>query len=217
MVGDGLISAMGGAGTANGGGGGSGGRFIMNYLRSYLSSSNPKQSYYWEGRHDVSGGAGGAIAASFQAGSAGESGTAYHSKCFPGYSGVFCRACPVGFYKYDYSFGDCIPCTNRPEAAHYTKRGEDTSMCAYQCNALRESSEYNKDCLDLVSLEVQRLGGVVPFFALLGVFLIVSLLLFSALSYRSQQISEELKDLPETLYYLWEEDYGEVNMRGRTS
>jgi len=27
------------------------------------------------------------------------------------------------------------------------------------------------------------------------------------LSYRSQQIGEELKDLPETLYYLWEEDY----------
>lgn len=34
---------------------------------------------------------------------------------------------------------------------------------------------------------------------------------------RSQQISEKLKDLPETLYYLWEEVYNEVNMRGRTS
>ena len=90
-------------------------------------------------------------------------------------------------------------------------------MCAYQCNSLLESSEYNKDCLDPVSLEVQRLGGVIPFFALLGLFLIFSLILFSMLSYRSQQISEELKDLPETLYYLWEEDYDEVNMRGRTS
>ena len=40
MEGDGLISAMGGAGL-RGGGGGSGGRFIMNYLKSYLSSSNP--------------------------------------------------------------------------------------------------------------------------------------------------------------------------------
>lgn len=37
------------------------------------------------------------------------------------------------------------------------------------------------------------------------------------LSYRSQIISEDLKELPETLYYLWEEDYKEMNIRGRTS
>jgi len=207
MVGDGLISTMGGAGTKNGGGGGSGGRFIMNYLKSYLSISNPEQSYYWDGVHDVEGGAGGKIASKYQAGGPGQSGTMYHSKCFPGYSGVFCKACPAGFYKYDYSYGECIPCINKPKFAHYTKRGEDNSMCEYQCHSLFESSEYNKDCLDPISLEVQRLGGVIPFFALLGLFLIFSLILFSMLSYRSQQIGEELKDLPETLYYLWEEDY----------
>lgn len=60
MVGNGLVSAMGGAGL-RGGGGGSGGRFIMNYLKSFLSSSNPRQSFYWIGHHDVSGGVGGAV------------------------------------------------------------------------------------------------------------------------------------------------------------
>jgi hypothetical protein len=60
MKGDGLISAMGGDGL-RGGGGGSGGRFIMNYLKSYLASSNPAQSYDWTGHSDVSGGISGAV------------------------------------------------------------------------------------------------------------------------------------------------------------
>ena len=62
------------------------------------------------------------------------------------------------------------------------------------------------------------MGGMIPFFALLGLFLIFSLIIFSMLTYRAQQMNEEHKDLPEILYYVWEDDYkSEVNMRGRTS
>ena len=39
LKGDGHVSVKGGAGSAGGGGGGSGGRLVMNYLKSYLSSS----------------------------------------------------------------------------------------------------------------------------------------------------------------------------------
>jgi hypothetical protein len=62
----------------------------------------------------------------------------------------------------------------------------------------------NPDCLDPISLEVQRLGGVIPFFGLLGIFLLLSLLVFSMLSYRSQTILENMKELRETLYETWE-------------
>lgn len=106
MVGNGLVSAMGGDGL-RGGGGGSGGRFIMNYLKSYLASSNPSQSYYWTGHHDVAGGVGGQVSKRGLTGEAGGNGTAYHTKCFPGYQGVFCEACDIGMYKYDYSYGQC--------------------------------------------------------------------------------------------------------------
>jgi hypothetical protein len=36
------------------------------------------------------------------------------------------------------------------------------------------------------------------------------------LSHRSQLISDELKDLPETLYMMWENDYNGPNFRGNT-
>ena len=107
---------------------------------------------------------------------------------------------------------------NKPKYSYYTNRAEDSAHCAYQCDALLESSQHNKDCLDPISLEVQRLGGMIPFFALLGLFLIISLIIFSMLTYRAQQMNEETKDQPEMLYYVWEDDYNaDVNMRGRTS
>ena len=56
LMGDGHVSVKGGYGSANGGGGGSGGRFVMKYTRSYLSSSYPNQSYYWYGTYDINGG-----------------------------------------------------------------------------------------------------------------------------------------------------------------
>jgi hypothetical protein len=68
----------------------------MNYLKSYLSSSQPEQSYFWHGTSDISGGTAGDMAFKFQGPGAGQNGTMHHSKCFPGYSGVFCSPCDVG-------------------------------------------------------------------------------------------------------------------------
>jgi hypothetical protein len=82
----------------------------MNYLKGYLASSQPAQSFYWVGTYDIDGGQSGQISHHFQAPLNGQDGTMYHSKCFPGYSGVFCSPCEVGFYKYDYSFGRCLEC-----------------------------------------------------------------------------------------------------------
>ena len=78
----------------------------------------------------------------------------FHSKCFPGYSGVFCKACPVGSFKYDYSFGRCMTCQNKPKNSEYVHLAESSSICKYQCDALLESVDHNPDCLDPISLEV---------------------------------------------------------------
>ena len=40
----------------------------------------------------------------------GSDGEIKSGKCFGGYSGPFCQACPVGTFKYDYSYGKCKPC-----------------------------------------------------------------------------------------------------------
>lgn len=130
-MGNGHVTVKGGAGSSGGGGGGAGGRLVINYLKSYLSSSQPDQSFYWTGTHDVSGGIKGDMRFKYQGPNNGQDGTMFHSKCFPGYSGPFCRACPIGTYKYDFSFGLCLPCQNKPKNAYYTKIGESTSICEY--------------------------------------------------------------------------------------
>ena len=56
LRGNGFVSVKGGAGSSGGGGGGAGGRLVMNYLKSYLSTSQPAQSFYWSGKSDISGG-----------------------------------------------------------------------------------------------------------------------------------------------------------------
>lgn len=108
-----------------------------------------------------------------------------HTRCFPGYSGVFCKACEPGFYKYDYGFGQCLPCKNKPAFSEYVNRAQNSSICDYQCNAFFENAASNPDCLDPVSLQVQRMGGSIPFFGLLGVFMLISVLVFACLSYRA--------------------------------
>lgn len=129
-----------------------------------------------------------------------------HSKCFPGYSGVFCKPCGVGEFKYDYSYGKCMACQNKPRYSYYTKTGEDTSLCQYQCDRWLEKVDQNIDCLDPISLQIQREGGLVPGFAMFGLYLLISLIIFSFISHRSEQIYQNLKDLHETLYMAWEEE-----------
>lgn len=82
----------------------------MNYLKSYVSTSQPEQSFWWKGYVNIEGGRAGPSVYKFLDSQPGQDGTMFHSKCFPGYSGVFCKACPIGTYKYDYSFGSCMQC-----------------------------------------------------------------------------------------------------------
>jgi len=165
MAGDGRVSAKGGNGSRNGGGGGSGGRLAMKYLKSYLASSYPDQSINWSGDHDLQGGRADGLTLY------GQEGTKWHSKCYPGYSGVFCEPCGIGEFKYDYSYGTCLICRNKPKNSYYDKSAEPSSMCSYQCSSYLEHEKTNPDCLDPAQLEIQRMGGgvdgVIPFFLLL--------------------------------------------------
>ena len=55
----------------------------------------------------MDGGPAGPIMTNYLKAAPGGEGTRFHSKCYPGYSGVFCKACDIGEYKYDYSYGSC--------------------------------------------------------------------------------------------------------------
>lgn len=126
----------------------------MNYIKGYMFSSYPAMSYDFTGAGDVHGGSKGNIGSSFGQAKPGENGTSDHSKCFPGYSGTYCRACEIGYFKYDYGYGDCIKCNNKPFYAEYTSRAQNSSICEYECSSFLESSSSNPDCLDPVSLQV---------------------------------------------------------------
>lgn len=56
------------------------------------------------------------------------------------------------------------------------------------------------------------MGGVIPFFLLLAFFLVLSMCIFVLLSCKAAQISEHLKDLPESLYAAWTEDTSFVEL-----
>lgn len=61
LRGDGQVSIKGGDGSLGGGGGGSGGRLAIEFLRSFMASSYPDQSYYWTGDLNLDGGLGGIV------------------------------------------------------------------------------------------------------------------------------------------------------------
>jgi hypothetical protein len=110
----------------------------------------------------------------------------------------------VGTYKSDYSYGSCLPCLNKPELSYYIYEAETKSVCGYECNNLLENSKTNPDCLTPGLLEVQRVGGIVPFFLLLLTFLLTALYIFIVLTYRSESMRAKLKNLPDTIYQDWE-------------
>ena len=60
LKGTGEISAKGGDGAFSGGGG-SGGRIFINFLKGYTISSQPEQSHYWFGSHNLNGGQAGIL------------------------------------------------------------------------------------------------------------------------------------------------------------
>ena len=59
------------------------------------------------------------------------------------------------------------------------------------------------------------MGGTIPFFGLLGIFMLISVLVFACLSYRAGQINEELKELPENIYRLWDGETDFSALRGK--
>ena len=59
------------------------------------------------------------------------------------------------------------------------------------------------------------MGGSIPFFGLLGIFMLISVLVFACLSYRAGQINEELKELPENIYNMWDGDVEFTALRGK--
>jgi len=73
----------------------------------------------WQGGFDITGGRAGQMTNYVQDPGPGEAGTFMASKCLPGYYGPFCKACPVGTFKAEYGFTECIPCENKPESAFY--------------------------------------------------------------------------------------------------
>ena len=93
---------------------------------------------------------------------------------------------------------------------------ETKSMCRYKCTPTEyiESVESNKECLDPVSLEYIRMGGAIPFFSMLLVFLFMALTMFGLLTWKAGIIKESMKDLPETIYEVWEEN--DESNRGKT-
>ena len=40
----------------------------------------------------------------------------------------------MGYYKVSFGSQYCLPCLNKPENAKYTKVGETSSTCSYECN-----------------------------------------------------------------------------------
>ena len=84
-----------------------------------------------------------------------QNGTVWHPRCPAGHSGGFCDPCPVGTYKYGYSYGKCNRCENKPENAFYADVAVLTALCPYQCNSGLESSDVNPDCLSGIDFQIQ--------------------------------------------------------------
>ena len=161
------FSVKGGDGN-DGGGGGSGGRIAVNFLGNYLSEVFEQITINWAGSMDLSGGT--------SQGGSGQNGTEWHPKCLAGYSGGFCDPCPIGTYKYGYSYGRCLFCENKPVNAFYTTKAVDTANCPYKCNLEYDAVSVNPDCLNQLDLQLQRLGNTYYALGLLGLFLGLTLI-----------------------------------------
>lgn len=140
------------------------------------------------------------MAFKFQGPGDGQNGTMYQPKCFPGYSGPFCQPCPVGWYKSDYSRGDCQKCENKPGNSFYLQKAEISPLCQYQCNPFIEDVSTNMDCLNPIELDIQRIGGQNNFFIVLGLFLLVSLIVFTMLTHNHSARLEGMASLDQSVF-----------------
>ena len=125
LEGNGSLSVSGGSGSWMNGGGGSGGRISLQYLKSLQPEFYPNMTINWSGKAFLDGGL--ADGNGFQ----GENGSQWATRCKGGYHGVYCRPCPIGKFKLDYSYQDCENCTNKPPNSYYTMRAWPNESCAY--------------------------------------------------------------------------------------
>eukprot|EP00250_Pteridium_aquilinum_P010753 c19609_g1_i2 orf=575-4888(+) len=126
------LSTSGGNGSAVGSGGGAGGRIHFHWSNiaigdDYIPIANVKGSML------SSGGIGSDDAMT------GGDGTVTGKECPPGLFGVFCKECPVGFYKDEDGSDDtlCKPCSleRLPQRANfsYVRGGVTFADCPYKC------------------------------------------------------------------------------------
>jgi hypothetical protein len=81
-------------------------------------------------------------------------------------------------------------------------------MCEYECssNSLIERAEFNPDCLDPISLEIQKMGGIKSFFSLLLVFFLVSYSIYFTFHFRTRDIIIKKRNLKDDIFLAWEDD-----------
>ena len=73
----------------------------------------------------------------------GQDGTTKQESCFGGFTGPFCKPCQVGTFKYNFGFGVCQPCNNKPKNSFYDDIAQSTAECSYQCVEGLETVDVN--------------------------------------------------------------------------
>ena len=214
IAGDGLIDLSGGEGSVFGGGGGAGGRIVTHLLNNFDYSNVAHQSYFWSGTINLQGGKGGLVKpktdsllaspslkqlGAITAGD-GQSGITVAEKCFGGYTGPFCKPCEIGTYKYNFGYGVCQTCTNKPENSFYDAIAQSSSKCSFQCVEGFEPVAVNPQCMSSIDLQVERVGGANGALVVAVLFCLFSLVLWIIISLRSNCIKARTKDLYSTVY-----------------
>ena len=117
----------------------------------------------------------------FVDGGQGETGQIIADKCFGGYSGPFCKACPEGTFKYDYSYALCRPCENKPKNSFYSEKGQSTATCSYECSQGLDAVDVNPLCKNALELQVTRAGGMFSTLAIFACFLTFVMVMWIAM------------------------------------
>ena len=141
------------------GGGGGGGRFVVDICRANPDSVSVCSGSF-SGTYSVQGG---------YSRYPGTAGTSTGPVCPPGYSGIFCKACPAGTFKEDRGTLPCTPCKNAPENAHYSQAGSISRICEWVCDPGYSAGHSRVRCLAPFEKLVHSFGGDVgSMFAFLG-------------------------------------------------
>ncbi|CDW79197.1 UNKNOWN [Stylonychia lemnae] len=194
LDGDGHLSVQGGDGSNYGGGMGAGGRIIIYYLGNYLSQYYSTRSLDWLGDLDVNPGNSGILGKNQQRlekSVESQNGTVWHPRCPSGHSGGFCNPCPIGTYKYGYSYGKCNQCENKPDNSYYTSVAVATALCPYECNSGIDKSDINPDCLGAIDFQIQQFGSQYLLLLVVTLFLLLTMIQWICLI-RKQRTKRQL-------------------------